>query len=135
MYLAKFLELKQIWAILSMGENRLGETSEGGRKCIGPNFREKFGRYCLWAKMDWAKLPNVGENVLGQISGGENDFGRYCLWAKMDWAKLPGAKKFWAKVSMGEKTLGETTGAKHDWAKIPGANLPVTKKLNAFAKF
>ena len=68
----------------------------------------------------------MGENVLGQISGGENDFGRCCLWVKMDWAKLPGAKKFWAKVSMGEKNLGETTGAKHDWAKIPGANLPVT---------
>ena len=89
-----------------MGENVLGQISG--------------------AKMDWAKLPKVGENVLDQISGGENHFGRYCLWAKMDWAKLPGAKEFWAKVSMGEKNLGETTGAKHDWAKIPGANLPVT---------
>ena len=62
-----------LWAKLSMGEKVLGETSGGGRKRVGPNFR------------------------------GEKYFGRYCLWAKMSWAKLPGAKKFWAKVSMGEK--------------------------------
>ena len=32
----------------------------------------------------------MGDNVLGQISGGETCHGRKSRWGKMYWAKLPG---------------------------------------------
>ena len=59
MYWAKFPGRKKIWAILSMGENGLGETS-GGEKILGQTVdgRKKLGE-TTGAKSDWAKIPGA----------------------------------------------------------------------------
>ena len=56
---AKFPGRKILWAILSMGENELGETS-GGQKILGQSVdgRKKLGE-TTGAKHDWAKIPGA----------------------------------------------------------------------------